>query len=341
MVCVHATCTTNFLAARQSQDGGFHSEYYGVLRSGYSLTALALFAISRLPEPRRRAYAGVIERGFAFLQAGTDAEGAIGLEAMPVDYPNYTAGFYLQALAALRPVGWREVAARQVAHLRTVQFAEAGGWQRDELEYGGFGYGGRAVRKPFEVGSLSISVTTAVLEGLRAVGVPADDPLFRRARVFVERCQNVPGDGGFFFTTTPEEDRSKAGVQMNGEASVPRSYAPPTCDGVRALLACGVPRDHPRVVGAVQWLRAHPALDHTPGFPAGQQPSYERGLRLYYYATLACTLDSLEFDPALRRRLRAVVSAMQREDSSWVGLSDVMKEDDPILATCLALIATS
>ena len=52
---------------------------------------------------------------------------------------------------------------------------------------------------------------------LRAAGLPASDPVFAHARVFVERCQNFDlqhpndADGGFFFFTT-EADTNWPGL---------------------------------------------------------------------------------------------------------------------------------
>jgi len=37
---------------------------------------------------------------------------------------------------------------------------------------------------------VDLSMTRYVLQALRAAGVPATDPLFASARIFVERCQN-------------------------------------------------------------------------------------------------------------------------------------------------------
>lgn len=199
-----------WLADREAPDGAWHSEHYGVLRAGHSLTALALAAIARLPAEHRAGLEGHVERGFAFLVKATDEGGAVGLDAGPLDYPNYTSAYYLRALVRLRPPGWKALADKQVAYLRSAQLGPEQGWSPEDDEFGGFSLGGRPLPKPEGGELLSIAVTRAVLEALRVAGVPADDEVFRRARVYVERCQSYGegGDGGFFYTPAPEGLRS-------------------------------------------------------------------------------------------------------------------------------------
>src|SRR2546422_9370625 len=113
-------------------------------------------------------------------------------------------------------------------------------------------------RTPPHTGHVDLSMTRYVIEALRAAAVPVTDPVFERARVFVERCQNFdptrPGDtdGGFFFSTT-EFDTNKAG--HDGKRF--RSYGTTTADGILAMLATGVPRTEPHLVAAARWLGGH------------------------------------------------------------------------------------
>src|SRR5207302_269057 len=81
-----------------------------------------------------------------------------------------------------------------VAWLRTQQFTEEHGWQRGDAAYGAWGMGGEPRIAP-NAGHVDLSMTRHALQALAAAGVPASDPAFARARVFVERCQNA--DGGF------------------------------------------------------------------------------------------------------------------------------------------------
>ncbi len=327
-----------FLAAQQDRDGGVRSKTYGVLRPGCSLTAVALYALARAPDRLRDRHAAARARALAFLAVRTDANGRAALADGTDDYPNYTAALHLLALVRLRPERWQELAQRLVGYLRGAQLGPGRGWSRDDVEFGGFAFGGAPAKKPLDAELLSLSVTCWAVEALAAAGVAAGDPVFADALVFVERCRNA--DGGFAFTTAPEPHRSKAGLDQHGR---PRSYGSATCDGVRALLACGVPLADARVQGALAWLCARLDGARVPGFPADQLPQYEPALRQYYQVTLGAVLARTGGDAPLRAALRDVLlNALldtQRDDGAWAGGSDLMKEDDPLVATPLALIA--
>jgi len=62
--------------------------------------------------------------------------------------------------------------------------------------YGAWGMGGGR-RTPPDTGHVDLSITRYVLEALRDARVPASDPVFEKARTFVERCQNYDADGAF------------------------------------------------------------------------------------------------------------------------------------------------
>lgn len=244
-----------WLWRRQSRDGGWHSETYGLLRSGQSLTPFVLEALLRLPDPPRPG----VERAVAFLARHTDREGALG-RANPLlpDYPNYATAL---AVLALRRLG-RDVSAH-LRYLRGQQFTEQNGWTRDHPAYGAWGMGGDR-RTPPDAGHVDLSMTRYVLQSLQ-------DPVAgRRARVFLERLQNP--DGGFCFSTVVL-DANKAGEG--------RSYGSATADGILALEAVGLSADRARL-----WLAANHRTDAVPGFSPARR-SFAQGLRFYYAAACA------------------------------------------------------
>jgi hypothetical protein len=66
-------------------------------------------------------------------------------------------------------------------------------------------------------------------------------------------------------------------------------------------------------------------------------------LRFYYYASLRGALPSL---PASDRDARQAalgkhVAGLQQDTGRWVNASDRMRENDPLLATPLAIVALS
>jgi squalene-hopene/tetraprenyl-beta-curcumene cyclase len=248
------TRAADYLWNQQAGDGGWHSRTYGLLRSGQSLTPFVLDALLQVPEEVYPLPAGKVDRALAFIHART-RKGALGLAQPDVpDYPNYATALAISALARAGRTGDGGHMERMVAYLLAQQFTEQNGWKPQDPAYGAWGMGGQR-RTPPDTGHVDLSMTRHVLEALRAAGMPAADPLYGRARVFVERCQNFDPahpndlDGGFFFSTT-EHDTNKAG--HDGKRF--RSYGTTTADGILALLATGARADHPRVVAARRWL---------------------------------------------------------------------------------------
>ena len=132
--------------------------------------------------------------------------------------------------------------------------------------------------------SPDLSNTSFLLDALKAAGEGQDDEAFRRALVFVSRCQNLESeynttefpaknpDGGFYYTPAAG-GRSMAGNTDNGGL---RSYGSMTYAGLKSMIYCGVTPDDPRVKAAVEWARQHYTLDDNPGMG-------DAGLYYYYH----------------------------------------------------------
>src|SRR5436190_22139784 len=75
---------THYLWAKQAADGGWHSETYGLLKSGQSLTPFVFFALFDSSEfPKDSA-----DRAFAFIRANLNAAGEVGRSDPSLeDYP--------------------------------------------------------------------------------------------------------------------------------------------------------------------------------------------------------------------------------------------------------------
>lgn len=125
-----------------------------------------------------------------------------------------------------------------------------------------------------------------------------------RARTFAERCRAA--DGGFFFTPDP------LAIHLN-KAGSGVSTATATCD------ALGILGEDAR---ARKWLVEHPALPAEP---------WAEAVFFYHAAARARIMPSKE--------LAASVRARQHPDGSFRNPNALMKEDDPLVATGLALIA--
>ncbi len=309
----------SYLWTRQARDGGWHSETYGLLRSGQSLTGLVL---DTLLQASPSAPAAGAEKAVAFLRRHTDAEGCLGRsDNAAFDYPNYATALMILSLARMN-----RSTPDITRYLRSQQFAAENGWSRDHLVYGAWGVGGQR-RIPPHTGHVDLSMTRHVLQALAAAGAAANDPAFVAARVFVERCQNP--DGGFFFSTVVEE-ANKAGSHHGRYLS----YGSATADGLLCLLAMQDRMHSDRVRAAVRWIRQNHIEDRVPGFDAHPDRRWEVGLAYYYAAASNEAFRLLGMEPPPHRAL-----SRQRADGSFANPEGLVKEDDPLIATALALRA--
>lgn len=283
----------SYLFAAQHADGTWKSAAYGsgVLGSGRALTPFLLASISPLEDARLRPHRDAVDRA---LQAVLRGAGE------PSEYPNYARALSILALRRFRPEGWEKHARKLARELA------------DKQIHGAWDFGLEALQRP------DISVTAFVLEALAAQGELGDGAR-EAALLFVGRLQAE--DGGFFFTTEPAQNKAGPG----------RAYASATADAIRALRACGVPEDDPRVARALEWLRLNPSLDHVAGVPL--ETEGDPGKAMQYYALFARARAGPV--PGLREKL----AALQNEDGSWRNANGLMKEDDPLVATGLALWA--
>lgn len=326
-----------YLWSQQANDGGWHSNTYGLLRSGQSLTPFVLEALLQVPEHVYSVPPAKVDRALAFIQAKTQ-EGVLGLSDPGIpDYPNYATALAVSAMSrARRPHAPAQIE-RMVAYLRSQQFTEQNDWRTQDPAYGAWGMGGQR-RTPPDTGHVDLSMTRHVLDALRAARIPTTDPLYERARVFVERCQNFDPthpddlDGGFFFSTT-EHDTNKAG--HDGKHF--RSYGTTTADGILALLATGVRADHARVLAARRWLTSRHRDMAVPGFVGDAYQRWPRGLAFYYASAATVALRAVDADAGTS--LIAALQRMQRADGSWSNPENLVKEDDPLIATPFAIRA--
>lgn len=308
-----------YLWSQQGEDGGFHSTTYGLLRSGQSLTPFVLDALLDIPETLLPAPAGAVDLALAFLRKNTNADGALGLMDLAADdYPNYATAMAVSVFVKARRQGWERDIAPMVAQLRKQQFSEENGWKPGDPPYGGWGMGG-PIHRPPDAGHVDLSMGRFVLEALRATGAAASDPAMTRALVYLDRSQNP--DGGFYFSTVNLET-NKAG-EANGRGA---SYGTATADGVLALLAAGVSDSDARVTRARQWLRDHHRPDKAPGFDVQPYTAWGSGLRFYYGGTIVFAMPGLP-----------VLLPPQRKDGSFWNSNNLVKEDDPLIATGFAV----
>jgi len=291
-----------WLMNQQSGDGAWRSDTYGAFRDGRALTPVVL-----------RALAGEKTAGTACRNA---CKWLLENRAtLFEEYPVHLASAILESsvlLPDLKPL------------------ADAAKHRLLELQCRGHSGWSYATVPPPATGELSpmqqpnLAATVMAIDGLRAAGLPATDPVLRKALAFVLSCQNH-GDGEFddggFFQMADDPARNKAGIagtDREGRTRY-RSYASATADGLRALLLCGESPDSLRVQAAKKWLQRFP--NNGPA-----------DLKYYTARSLA---KSGHLSPALQNELVAAQAA----DGSFRNPAGEMREDCPLVATALMLEA--
>jgi squalene-hopene/tetraprenyl-beta-curcumene cyclase len=358
---------TLFLLSRQSQDGSWRSDVYSPFKNGDALTPVVLMALTALPADERpqAAIQKSIEKGFDFLATLIGPEGTIAPPRPGIAYPVYTAAGALLALGDRSDVKSQQARQAWLSYLRERQLTEGNGWQPGDAFYGGWGYDAELPKKPPEgvpTGPLTepnLSATVFALAALRAAGVEPPAAEFDKALQFVTRCQNFAADsdaadakfndGGFFFVQS-DVVRNKAGASGKDSQGRERfsSYGSATADGLRSFAAIGLPVDDPRVKAAWQWLAKNFSAEQHPGHYADGRQAERDSVYYYYCHSLAEALvhhpaelteaESIDRD-AWARAIAAALLKRQKPDGSWSNPEVEVREDDPLVATLLAMRA--
>lgn len=356
------TAAAEFLTARQSEDGAWRSQQYGALRAGPSLTPHVLSALYFLP--RGHADRSALSRGVDYLVGLVGDDGSLEPEGSHFNYPVYTAAAasWVVLFDGRSP---RSIRAHRawLEYVRQRQLSADLGWTSDDRQFGGWSYAPSVPRKP-PTGELSpgvfesnISATLYGLGALRLSRVQFDKRVYADILIFVQRCQNYGAadradprfdDGGFFFSPT-DAARNKA-----GPAGVDRwerqrfhSYGSATADGLRALLQCGLPPDHPRVTAARRWLERNFSASVNPGTFNADREVLRNAYYHYYCWSVAhafrrSRLPTIETKGGPVRWAHVLAEELlgrQNADGSWSSRFTDAREDDPLVATPFAAAA--
>jgi squalene-hopene/tetraprenyl-beta-curcumene cyclase len=310
----------DYLERVQGKDGSWQ-QYPGI-------TALGVMAVVAAEGAKHPG----VKRGAVFLAGMAKASGAIYDDRDPARaLPNYNTALSMTALKLAGDPAHRALVQKAQAYLAQSQFDEGEGYARSNPAYGGIGYGSTPDRP-------DLSNMQQALEALKETDYPRNAPLWQKAILFLQRCQNRDAsndqpwagtDGGFVYASDGE---SKAGEH--------HSYGSMTYAGLKSYLYCGVSRSDPRAQAAWQWLRAHYTVAENPGMK-------DAGL-YYHYHTMAKTLhvvgQRVVADVSGGRHvwaadLAAALVGRQQKDGSWVNQNPRWLENNPQLVTSYALLA--
>jgi squalene-hopene/tetraprenyl-beta-curcumene cyclase len=315
------------------------------------ITAMVLGGLLSVPEPRPPEVQKAAQTALDWLLSLQHEDGSIHEGQLA----NYVTSACVQALAKSgRPQDLAAIA-RARDFLKALQADEAEGYSPGDRFYGGVGYGDD--EKP------DLSNMQHALEALRTAGVATSDPVYQKAIVFLQRCQNRSesndlvlvrdgktftsgNDGGAIYAPAD----SKAGfVELPDGKRVPRSYGSMSYALLKCYLFAGLSKDDQRVQAVWKWVRENYTLDVNPGFQASDDPAASYQGLFYYFNTMAKALDLLGEERITdaageihewRAELSGRLLAMQRQDGSWINANAARWfEGNPVLATSYALLA--
>src|SRR5579864_8313324 len=214
------------LIAAQSPDGSWRSQTYGAFKDGLALTPLVLKTLVFGPPIAASETARM--SGASFLSNLVRPDGSIDSGPYGLGFPVYTSAGAAIVLSRINGAGNRTACDAWLEQLRSRQLTEELGWSPADLAYGGWGDSLAPSVKlvpsegpPARAPSADLSSTLFAIGALRLAGTGNDDVAVRKARSFVESCQNFADDdreadaayddGGFFFSPV-ELTRNKAGA---------------------------------------------------------------------------------------------------------------------------------
>ncbi|MEM6364586.1 MAG: prenyltransferase/squalene oxidase repeat-containing protein [Planctomycetota bacterium] len=324
-----------YLAQQGQTDDGMFSP-----RVGPGVTALAITAALRngasIDEP-------MVTKGLQALESFVKADGGIYGNGRLRNYETCVA---MVAFSEANQTGrYDAILARAKDFVTSVQYGKT---NRDPSDpwYGGASYGGD--------GRPDLSNTGYLIEALRSLETPTDDPAIQAALAFVSRTQNLDSpfndtqfagkvnDGGFYYEIPLENiDPSTSEERYTSNGGL-RSYGSMTYNGLKSMIYAGLTSDDPRVTAATNWVREHYDLKSNPGM--GTAGLY------YYYHTFAAALNAtgkatIKDDTGEVRDWRAdlvmELGERQNADGSWSNENRRWFENDKNLASAFALMALS
>ena len=343
----------NWVIDHQRPDGS-----WGSFAGDPGITAMALHAIIDSPRAYREEDGPFISAAVQYLLSHQQKDGGVYIPDQGL--MNYKTSVTILALTALdsgrdKP-RYRAEVARMRDYIAGIQCSEQSkpiAYNRSAHinSFGGIGYG--SDRRP------DLSNTQLALEALRAAGLSEDSDVWRRASVFISRCQNRKSsndaldgkkkisteDGGFYYH--PGESKASTAGNDDGSKSF-SSYGSMTYAAVKWFMHAGRERYHPRIVGAIDWIGEHWSVDENPGMATPLNASRGQMGYYYYLAVMARALEVLgdstftDSSGQNHRWAEEIAGALlkrQAVDGSWSNEVDRWWEGDPVLATSYALQA--
>ena len=315
------------------------------------ITALVVNAIARSPYSEREASKKYFQKAVKYLENHVQRNGAItnpggGLE-------NYRTSIAAMALAAVDAEKYAVVIKKAQEFIKSQQFNEDDKLNREHKYYGGIGYGRRFTRP-------DLSNTQWALEALKETGMDPKDETFKKAVVFLRRCQNLTDTNDYdqkTAATIPINDggaryapyESKVVVNAPDDKQMFLSYGSMTYAFLKSMIYAGVKRDDPRMRAPFRCILKNYALARNPGYSTTHNKNADKQGLYYYYHTMSKALllygkhvlqtpDGKKHNWALE--LSQKLATLQRKDGSWVNpYEERWHEGNPSLVTAYSIMA--
>ena len=333
-----------WMLQNQNEDGSWGRFPHPAITA---LGAMGVYEERRSDHRRSRA----VDKALAYLLSLQQADGSIYPagedQSQSGNYPNYTTSIALLALATVNRASDLEAMRRARKYLQGSQFKD-----RATVDFGGIGYG--------KTGRADLSNASWAAEALyfsdyldrepftaTAQAQAGQAALWHDLQTFLTQCQTLPShnhsksisthpydQGGFFYRPNESKAGERTGLHNGFISSGSMTYA-----GLKSMIYASLPREDPRVRGAVSYLTLHYSVYQNP----------EMGLQGYFYYlhTMAKALDAFGdeiitdadgIDHAWRSEVLGELVRMQRDDGAWANANGRYMESMPALATAYAMI---
>ncbi|MEM8485048.1 MAG: hypothetical protein AAF564_05840 [Bacteroidota bacterium] len=334
-----------YLWTQQADDGGWHSRTHGLLKGGAAYTPFLLYHLLEVARSPSRTQKVATADALRFMREQINSAGALGFsDPLLLEYPNYATSYGLRVLTAMSDPVDKDRISQMKTYLRAQQFAGSRGITAGHAAYGGWGFGEQRLVYG-QVGHVDLSHTRRVLQALRASAGTYDRDA---ASAFLAQLQNrhwlasadtLFYDGGFHYAPAVFL-ANKGEVTQADSVAVFHGYATATCDGLLALHALGVNHDAPAVQDALSWLARHDTLAYPAGIPQDTPAAWDKVMFFYHLAVRAEVYATFGWPDGKRTEMHNLLAAHVRVDGSYMNpLGAPNKENDPLLATTLALAA--
>lgn len=344
-----------FLLSKQSSDGSWRSEHYGLLKSGQALTPFVLHSLLQADEeiPAQK-----IDEALAFIRSKTK-NGVLGDDDLVLEYPVYSTAYALMCFKQVGKAEDQDLITEMQDYLVSEQFTETRGFEQSHPAYGGWGFGGD--QAPGETGHMDLAHTRRVLEALAMTPCDSRMPgIADKANRFLAMVQKHPDDtrsqpmppelgnkayakagydGGFYFS--PVVLRANKGRLIDDDPPHWKSYATATCEGLLSLLATGASVDDERVSDAMDWLEDHSNMEYPEGVPAYYETeNWREAVHFYHVSVRGEVRRALGRSIEYRDKIIDAILPFRSNDGSFANSrSSLMKEDDPLMCTALVVLA--